>query len=288
MKRPNHKVAKPKYKSENGDIQYDREVNPLTMEDNFSKFDTPWLAVLRDRNHSAQTAATTKRKKLLGNTIPQPPSFYEDDMGKWDQKFKKTIQERDDFKKKYLKDTQLGITREPNDKIMEKIEKRRKSRLSTNTFNVVDFDYHGNTNSFSHLIKNKFKEPPTVSQLNFECRLRTYKSKSEYKHRNNWVNAFSKHNVNIPKNSDGKPPIPQYKRTNKQKGREEELSDKYREANANNMTHLFTKVFSKNSLKWEVGLRSYHPDYQDCFRFTNSKFHISNLKNKQEEKQVQN
>ena len=199
MKRPSHKTTKPKYKSEKGEVQYNREVNPLTMEDNFSKFDMPWLAVLRDRNHSAQTAIGTKRKKLLGNTVPQPPSFYDDDMVKWEQKFKKTVQERDDFKKRYLKDTQLGLMREPNDKIMEQVEKRRKSRLSTNNFNVVDFDYQGNTSSFSHLIKNKFKEPATISQLNFECRLRTYKSKTEYKHKNNWVNAFKNYKFNAPK-----------------------------------------------------------------------------------------
>ena len=83
--------------------------------------------------------------------------------------------------------------------------------------------------------------------------------------------------------SDGKPPIPVYKKSNKQKGKVEENSDKYREPNTNNLKHLFTKVFSKDSLKWEVGLRSYHPDYQDCFTFTNSKFHISNIKKRKGE-----
>ena len=48
--------------------------------------------------------------------------------------------------------------------------------------------------------------------------------------------------------------------------------------NTNNMLHLFTKLVNKNSLRWEVGLRSYHPDRSDGFRFVDSKFHRSNIK----------
>lgn len=82
MKLPKHKPLKSKYFNEGGNAQYRREVSPLTMEDKFSKFDLPWLSTLRDRAYSAQTAVGRKRTKLFANTVPNPPSFYEDDINK--------------------------------------------------------------------------------------------------------------------------------------------------------------------------------------------------------------
>lgn len=78
-----------------------------------------------------------------------------------------------------------------------------------------------------------------------------------------------------------KPPRPKkdLKRIKVKMGQE----DRYREANANNMVHLFTKSVSKNSLKWEVGLRAYHPDRSEAFSFTDSKFHKRNIKRGNEE-----
>jgi hypothetical protein len=77
-----------KYFDETGSVQYQRDSGPLTFEDNFSNFDMPWLATLRDRSYTAQSASITQRKKQLVSTIPNPPSFYEDDMKKWENKFK--------------------------------------------------------------------------------------------------------------------------------------------------------------------------------------------------------
>lgn len=82
MKMPKHKPQKTKYFNDGGDAQYRREVSPLTMEDKFSKFDLPWLSTLRDRAYSAQSAVGAKRTKLFSNTVPNPPSFYEDDIQK--------------------------------------------------------------------------------------------------------------------------------------------------------------------------------------------------------------
>jgi len=57
--------------------------------------------------------------------------------------------------------------------------------------------------------------------------------------------------------------------------------DKYREANHGNMQHLFTKSVHNGALKWEVGLRAYHPDRSEAFNFIDSKFRkpkITNMK----------
>lgn len=65
---------------------------------------------------------------------------------------------------------------------MKIVEQRRKSRLSNNNFNIVDFELHGNSNNYAHLIKNRFRGGANPYQLNYECRLRTYKSKTDCKH----------------------------------------------------------------------------------------------------------
>jgi hypothetical protein len=117
----------------------------------------------------------------------------------------KSVEQRDAFKKIKLKDTELGLNPKAADKIMQIVCKRRKSRLSNNNFTNVDFDYQGNTNSFSHLIKGKFNKAVNSSLLNFECRLRSYKSKAECKQVNNWVNTFTKPTKR--EDGGGKPPV---------------------------------------------------------------------------------
>lgn len=67
----------------------------------------------------------------------------------------------------------------PADKIMKAVQSRRKSRLSTNTFNNVDFEYNGNTTQLHHLIKKGIAGTPNKVQLNYEFGLRSYKSKTE-------------------------------------------------------------------------------------------------------------
>lgn len=66
------------------------------------------------------------------------------------------------------------LTPEETSKILQMI-KKKKSRLDSVNPNVVDFKYHGNANSFAHLLKNHFGKPPTPVELNFECQLRTYR-----------------------------------------------------------------------------------------------------------------
>ena len=165
MKKPKHKVLKKKYFNKKGQIQYKRDNSPLTKEDNFSMFDMPWLSSLRDRAHSVQQGKSGKKKQPLISTVPNPPSFYDDEMDKWKNKFKKVTQERRDFKKKYLKDTKTGIEVAPGDKIMKLVQGRRQSRLSTNTFNNIDFEYNGNTTQLSHMIKKELLVLPIKYNL---------------------------------------------------------------------------------------------------------------------------
>lgn len=160
---------------------------PLTIEGNFCKFDFPWMATLRDRAYSAQA---TRRKKGLTNTIPNPPSFYDDDMAKRENRNKEFIQTQKKFKE-FIQQS----------KTENAVTQRQKSRLSTNNFNNVDFEYHGNSSSFSHLIKRKFGNRPNTTQLNFQCRLRSYNSKSECRHKQNWVNAFNKSTKQVAANN---------------------------------------------------------------------------------------
>lgn len=72
-----------------------------------------WLSTLRDRAYSVQSAQGTRRKTALTSTVPNPPSFYEDDMNKWENKFKKQVQERAEFKKKKLNDEEIGLSIQP-------------------------------------------------------------------------------------------------------------------------------------------------------------------------------
>ena len=43
------------------------------------------------------------------STLPNPPSFYEDDLRKKSEKYAKAIKERSIFKQKFLKDQNLSI-----------------------------------------------------------------------------------------------------------------------------------------------------------------------------------
>lgn len=115
------------------------------MEDKFSLFDATWLSSLRDRAKSCYNEKVPKKlsKKPLESTVPNPPSFYESDMQKWGNKFKDAVKERLQYKKKYLKNTKVGLEVRPEDKIMQLVQSRRKSRLSSDNFTVMDFEPQG-------------------------------------------------------------------------------------------------------------------------------------------------
>ncbi|CAI2372727.1 unnamed protein product [Moneuplotes crassus] len=273
VQRPKHKPMKVKYFDPEGSVQYKRDISPQTMEDKFSLYDGPWLSTLRDRSQSCNTAkASRKKSKPLESTVPNPPSFYEEDLQKWDNKFRESVKERKSFKQKYLKDAKVGLEVGPGDKIMQLIQKRRKSRFSTNNFNILDFETKG-LNSSSHLVKHGARGSPNKIQLNFECNLRDYRCKTNISHKSQWKNAFQKIHLNSTKNSKSKEHNSSNPRNIIIKLRK---MINNRQANANSSLPFFGQGYSKKSNEWTVGLRSYHPDQHSAFRFTDSKFHISN------------
>lgn len=53
-------------------------------------------------------------------TVPNPPSFYYNDIEKWNKKFAKHIRERDHFKRQFARTSQMTcLTRNTNIKINE-------------------------------------------------------------------------------------------------------------------------------------------------------------------------
>jgi hypothetical protein len=62
------------------------------------------------------------------DTIPNPPSFYYNDIEKWNGKFAKHIKDREYFKKQFQKTTELTcLTRNTNIKVAEDGGKGSKS-----------------------------------------------------------------------------------------------------------------------------------------------------------------
>lgn len=104
-------------------------------------------------------------KKAM-DTVPNPPSFYYNDIEKWNNKFAKHIKERDYFKKQFQKTSELTCltkntnvialedggkgskSADPKDNrpsLFNQVLKRRKSRQSNYAPGVVDFDYAGDS-----------------------------------------------------------------------------------------------------------------------------------------------
>lgn len=105
-------------------------------------------------------------------TIPNPFSFYDDDIQRWNKKFEKHIQQREIHKKHIAKtqnihcltkntnikieDTNTGVTKKVENKsLFEKVLKRRKSRQSNVGPGILDFDYAGNSSEYHHLIEKR-------------------------------------------------------------------------------------------------------------------------------------
>jgi hypothetical protein len=112
----------------------------------------------------------------METTIPNPPSFYYDDIEKWNKKFQKHVRERDNFKRQLQKTQEIScLTRNTNirsnddlaggdqgkkhkkgasvgvdgkNSLFDKVLKRRKSRQSTFAPGVIDFDYAGNSSEY--------------------------------------------------------------------------------------------------------------------------------------------
>lgn len=134
-------------------------------------------------------------------TIENPPTFYDDDLRKWGEKFAKSVKQREQFKRTYHSQEKRTIftsndhncTTDPDKKLSEikytggqlsaqksefkRVIGRRKSRQSVNAPTNCDLDFVGNTSDFSHMIKNMALDR---DQINFNMNLRTYKNQTNF------------------------------------------------------------------------------------------------------------
>jgi hypothetical protein len=92
LRKPLHKPTKTKY--DKTSLIQEKTVDVFTKEDNFNLFDMPWISNLRNMNNTE--VAKLKSKASLGQTIPSPPSFYDDDLRKVTSR---TAKMKDQFKK---------------------------------------------------------------------------------------------------------------------------------------------------------------------------------------------
>ena len=79
LKKPNHKPKVIKFDKDS--VTQERTTSVLTKEDNFDKFDMPWISKLRVRDNAEIVRMYSKDKKIE-STSPAPPSFYETDLTK--------------------------------------------------------------------------------------------------------------------------------------------------------------------------------------------------------------
>lgn len=78
LKLPHHKPKIMKF--DKTSVDQERTVTILTKEDNFDKFDMPWISRLRIKDNAEMIRIYSKKK--FEQTVPAPPSFYENDLHK--------------------------------------------------------------------------------------------------------------------------------------------------------------------------------------------------------------
>lgn len=76
VKKPGYKPIIQKF--DKSSLTQERTISVLTKEDNFNKFDMPWISKLRvkDNIEMARLAKRTTKE----TTVPAPPAFYEEDL----------------------------------------------------------------------------------------------------------------------------------------------------------------------------------------------------------------
>ena len=138
-------------------------INTLRVPDKGANpFDT-----MRTQGKEEDEEGKEESKKAL-DTVPNPPSFYYNDIEKWNAKFSKHIKEREYFKKQFQKTSQLTCRtfntnikeadkpvgsksvdpKSDRPSLFNQVLKRRKSRQSNYAPGVIDFDYAGDSSQF--------------------------------------------------------------------------------------------------------------------------------------------
>ena len=78
-------VKKPVYKPviqkfDKTSLTQERTISVLTKEDNFNKFDMPWISKLRVKDNIEMARLAKRTSKVT--TVPAPPTFYDEDIKK--------------------------------------------------------------------------------------------------------------------------------------------------------------------------------------------------------------
>jgi hypothetical protein len=99
---PRHREVSPKFNAET----MLRTLMPLTQEDKNQSQNLPLITTLRQ---------PLLDQKYTKDTNGQPPSFYEDDLKKWEEKFARSVSDRQEFKKRFMSSRKLTcLTRNDN------------------------------------------------------------------------------------------------------------------------------------------------------------------------------
>lgn len=190
LQRPAHKEA-----IMNGTLQeavQDFNKVPLSMEDKGCFGNLPLINTLRQSSNTqvmGGSYVSAKKKgadddedKKNNRSITQcnPPTFFNEDMDKWNNKFANAIKDRERYKKQMFKTSQIscqttntnvmglltntdknaeGLEKEASREVQKlnkstymQVLKRRKSRQSCNMFSSIDFEFAGDSSKIQHLI----------------------------------------------------------------------------------------------------------------------------------------
>lgn len=229
LKKPDYKPKIQKY--DKTSLTQEKTVSVLTKEDNFNKFDMPWISNLRVKDNAELMRLSIK--PIRESTVPAPPSFYDEDVRKIN-------------------------------------EKSPKARNRLWNFNNVDFNVSGNTNELQHLIKPQPKGSPTRSELNFGFGLRKYNSLSNLQQEKAWkfpglkgakeaiafpspyTTATQSHQLGV---ATERGPFRFGKNKSKALKENGKYNDQFPQRNTCSIRHLFDKAALIGPIKWQSSLR---------------------------------
>ena len=191
MRMPDHKSGTTKFDKST----HNRTIAPLTSEDIHQFQNLNLMGTLR----SMQNPIPSNKDKPP--MIENPPSFYDDDLRKKQDKYNKAIKDRAAFKRTYFSAERKTILAgndnfeeadadkilqepkytggqvQPTKSEFKRVVQRRRSRQSVAAPTNLDVDFIGNSNNHHHLIRaGKY----TKDELTFGMNLRSYKNTTQF------------------------------------------------------------------------------------------------------------
>lgn len=261
LRMPAHKQGTTKFDA----VADQRTIAPLTQEDIGQFANLGLMSTLRNN-----AGGVTARNRSIVQ-VENPPSFYDDDLKKKQEKYAKAIKERIAYKRSYLSserrsihttngnvaeadaDKKLADSRYTGGQItatrseFKRVVQRRKSRQSVCAPTNVDIDFVGNSNNFSHLIKGG---KLTKDELTFGMNLRSYKNSTQFNAQEPW-------RLPGPKEFS---PMSQYNETrtfltSKNGEFKGKFKDKLAERNAGEIMHMVRRNDVYSNVGWMCNLR---------------------------------